>query len=616
MREYMDINILNQDPVTTSENSIYFVKDGEGRLRLKVGDDEVYSADSVSKAAYDNRYSVIGRKCRMKPGILQRKRVKKIVVIGNSMTMHGPRVDIDYTVYDMREMAASRPNTGWVSLVQYEVKQLYPEVRVYRCNGATWENAALGVRNYADNLANNNALEVLDEGNDLEHPYKLHQLLGDDVDVVIVQLYENVPNVTTTADKSTLGKDYKRLWSDLKEACPNAEIFQSTGFWVVPEKTRTLMTSIGNNVKPMFISSRLSPYGRVNGTAYVEAAWKAYCEAQPGDKMYVSSDTSDMTEVATVSPTVSGHPNDAGFKAMATSALFALFNDSDIMDSNIGRDLIVWNDDPLDPRRIIPTHAEYYLPNVNSGVVNQFLNSLLIAGRYQLVTPVVDNLNSHAVLCVVNDSTSDTTVRYNRIRQEYYNDNHATIAIRTTPLSTEENVWTPWKYLAYRDTLPGIARFSITPNSVQNSSWQPCTFALVDRTASATYSSYYHINEDNTKLVIDRNGYYRITTSEYYEVYDNTVTNGVHTFLAIGVDTPVGGKGYQFPPIEGVNKDMFRHNAWISPVMRLTTGVVIGFFINAQDQVKGTSILETFEPTPPYKTSNDTGILFLEYLGS
>jgi hypothetical protein len=167
--------------------------------------------------------AVMGRRNGYNPGVLQRQEVNKVVVLGNSITMHSPA---DYwEVNDYREMSASRPDTGWVTLLRNYLNEIAP-VSVYKTNLATWETENNGSRSLSHSL-NNPACEVIATGADYTNMTTLASVLNEDVDCIIIQVYENVGGINTRADSRTLIADYLQLYKDLVSLCPNAQIIQT-----------------------------------------------------------------------------------------------------------------------------------------------------------------------------------------------------------------------------------------------------------------------------------------------------------------------------------------------------------------------------------------------------
>ena len=109
-------------------------------------------------------YSQIGQKEGYSKGYLREyHKINKLVVIGNSITMHGRREadGIEWKVDDWREMAATYPNSGWVSQVRnYLAENVNPDIKVYKTNGSVWETQANGSRDFATGISDQRYAEV------------------------------------------------------------------------------------------------------------------------------------------------------------------------------------------------------------------------------------------------------------------------------------------------------------------------------------------------------------------------------------------------------------------------------------------------------------------------
>ena len=157
----------------------------------------------------NSNWAKMGEKYNWDPGFLRQGRIpRKVVVIGNSMTYHG--YASYWEVNDLREMAASTPTSGWVSLVYRELKKLNPNIQMYKANGATWETATLGSRSYENNLASNLVAKMTDTGCEATS-LTINDVLTSDVDIVICQLYENIGDPGTEGI-TNLVIDYQNLY--------------------------------------------------------------------------------------------------------------------------------------------------------------------------------------------------------------------------------------------------------------------------------------------------------------------------------------------------------------------------------------------------------------------
>ncbi len=270
-----------------------------------------------------SNWAKMGEKYTWQPGFLRQGRLpRKVVVIGNSMTYHGPASY--WEVNDLREMAASTPTSGWVSLVYKELKKYFPNIVMYKANGAPWETAALGSRAFS-NIASQSVALMTDSGCEATS-LTLSDVLTSDVDIVISQLYENVPDVSAS-EVATLSKDYSTLYDSILEKSPNAFLYQFCGFWQTITKHRAVLCAIQNRGEPIYAPC-LNPYNTGVAQSMVENK-HSFFEAQTGDNIY----DGNGNVITTVTSTVAGHPNDLGFKVMAAHVICHLYNQYGIGDS-------------------------------------------------------------------------------------------------------------------------------------------------------------------------------------------------------------------------------------------------------------------------------------------
>ena len=264
-------------------------------------------------------YSQIGKKEGFSSGYLrQYHKINKVVVIGNSITMHGrAEADgIEWLVDDYREMGATYPNSGWVSLVRnYLAENVNPDIKVYKTNGSVWERQANGSRDYATGIGNQRCAEVKQDRAYLIDNAVCDDLLTDDVDVIILQLSENMNEPLTDDDKNTFATDFKNLYTALLEKCPNAQIFQHCGFWANYNKFKAMNSAMyyKANIIPIF-----APFLYGVNKNYPASAFQSSVGAEILD--------GGGNVITTVTAAVATHPDDKGFKVMANQTLQALFN--------------------------------------------------------------------------------------------------------------------------------------------------------------------------------------------------------------------------------------------------------------------------------------------------
>lgn len=266
----------------------------------------------------NSNWAKMGEKYNWDPGFLRQGRIpRKVVVIGNSMTYHGPASY--WEVNDLREMAASTPTSGWVSLVYRELKKLNPNIQMYKANGATWETATLGSRSYENNLASNLVAKMTDTGCEATS-LTINDVLTSDVDIVICQLYENIgdPGAEGIAN---LVIDYQNLYDTFREKCPKAFLYQFAGFWQTWNKHQAVVRACAAKNVECVYAFTLNPLN-TGLSSNMDSNSHSLYEAKTGDKIY----DNNGTEITTVTSTVAGHPNDAGFATMAAHVICRLYN--------------------------------------------------------------------------------------------------------------------------------------------------------------------------------------------------------------------------------------------------------------------------------------------------
>ena len=392
------------------------------------------------KSLLNNIYWREGVSRGYSPGIIRSGLIpSKVVVIGNSMTAHGYDATI-WPLTDRREMAASKPNSGWVSLLQQHLYTINPDIKVYKTNGASWEVATLGARSYEDIHD-----QIIDEVK-LDRPYPTSLLLDDvldsNVDVIIVQLAENCADVTTKENIAALITDYENLYASLRERSPNATIYQMSSFWVTTGK-----------LKAMTAAARDSGVEFVNELAFLQHNViqdrfypMSYYEAQTGDPIY-----DEAGEVAfTVSATVAGHPNDKGFAIRAAHAIFALYNSGSDMSNSVNR-LHIYGD--LTEGLPLRFSGEYLEPLLGSitdvttfgNAYNTLLDRYLSPGFYAVALDYPSTGPLHGLLEV--RLRSPWSGLYSPTEQVFHAFNTSGKLIRNTSLSADDMVWTEWSVL-------------------------------------------------------------------------------------------------------------------------------------------------------------------------
>jgi hypothetical protein len=280
-----------------------------------------------------NKFATMGEKLNYQPGMIRSGQIpRKVVVIGNSMTAHGYNASLGWTVSDFREMAASKPDTGWITLIKKHLVTLNPGVKVYKSNGAAWEAQTLGSKAYS--TIQGVAVWEATETGPATTAYTLDTILDSDVDVVIVQLYENIPDTTgNAANCATLSVDYQNLYASIRAKCPNARLYQFCGFWQTEGKGTAVMTACARaNVEPIHAPVLMWP--RTGASQYPDIF---KCVA--GDIIRDANNN----QLCTVSASVAGHPNDLGFGVMAAYTIFKLYNSGGVLNDYLTRFILKVN---------------------------------------------------------------------------------------------------------------------------------------------------------------------------------------------------------------------------------------------------------------------------------
>ena len=265
----------------------------------------------------NSNWAKMGEKYNWDPGFLRQGRIpRKVVVIGNSITYHA-RASY-WEVDDLREMAASTPTSGWVSLVYRELKKLNPNIQMYKANGATWETATLGSRAYSDLSAN--AVAKMTATGCEATSLTVNDVLTSDVDIIICQLYENIGDPGASG-VTNLIKDYMNLYDAFREKCPKAFLYQFAGFWQTWNKHQAVVRASAAKSVECIYAFTLNPIN-TGLSSNMDSNSHSLYEAKAGDKIYDGAGT----EITTVTSTVAGHPNDAGFATMAAHVICRLYN--------------------------------------------------------------------------------------------------------------------------------------------------------------------------------------------------------------------------------------------------------------------------------------------------
>ena len=399
-------------------------------------------------------YGKMGESLGLQAGYLRKyNKPKKIVVLGNSMTLHGrSEADgIEWTVDDYREMAASLPNSGWVSRIQqYITQNVNPDCKVYKANISAWEVATNGSRTWKD-AASFNVYEVK-----TDKPYyageTVDTILTEDTDIVIIQVYENISAPTTPAEKFNLAKDYINLYSTIREKCPNVKLYQFCGFWHSETKTQSVIAACRySKVVPVQALTTLADFDMMNNISI---------ESATGDTIYDGKGN----KIATVSSAVAGHPNDRGFNVMATYVINALYNEITFNNSQTVLQFCRRNttvDNPLIAEFFNAGYSDSSFSDISfTEYYKKCFNYFLIHGEYCATlksgnnaahgTFKVSYILSHS--CNFSEGTPTQKLMYHPLRQEWRSHNtsiDSALLTRCTKISSEDSVWGDFKDNTY-----------------------------------------------------------------------------------------------------------------------------------------------------------------------
>jgi hypothetical protein len=370
--------------------------------------------------------AVLGRRNGYGQGVLQRQQVDKVVVLGNSITMHSPASY--WEVNDYREMSASRPDTGWVTLLRNYLNE-FADITVYKTNLASWETESNGSR-LLDNSLNNPACEVIETGADYANMTTLANVLNEDVDCIIVQVYENVGGISTRTASRTLANDYLNLYKDLNEIAPNAQIIQSTGFWANTLKTQALYAAmfgaskVGIDIEPMYMIGTLfnDQHNFVNTL-----------NAVTGDPVYDIEDN----QITTISSTVAGHPNDKGFRLMAEHAISAMFNSCGLFNHGVTHMQFLGNFDF--------STGEIFFVNTAIDNLTDF-DRLLISGKYVFTGITNSSGASHGQLTSELGLNIGGMGYFPCVQKITFFNTPTVQPVRGVVLSANDTVFTAWSY--------------------------------------------------------------------------------------------------------------------------------------------------------------------------
>lgn len=313
-----------------------------------VYDDTAIKTEIAKKADLTNidglPYALLGMKYGNTPGLIRSKRtINKLVVIGNSLT----GIESTYTrqngeeFMESRELGCCRPENQWTSTVyRYITENVNPNFVMYKCLGKDWEAQEAGTKDISSILGKT----MYEVSSTVATPskYTLEDILSDDVDAIIIDLYENMRGVGgtdttdvqwTEDDINKTVKDYEKLYRDLAQKAPNAVLYQFGGFMHHKAKSTAVYRACCNNdtvkiddvyykqprpqmmysVAYRLTTSQLESNG---GFKYSDLLCKA------GDTVY-DVDGNPWREIAS---NWTSHPGDLGYQNIAILVLYNLFN--------------------------------------------------------------------------------------------------------------------------------------------------------------------------------------------------------------------------------------------------------------------------------------------------
>ena len=133
---------------------------------------------------------------------------KKIMFVGNSITLHGYREEIGW--YGEWGMAASKKENDYVHLLMKKIKKIDPDAAFCICQVANWER-------------------LYKEGESTYHLFEDARRFG--ADMIVMRFIENCPKVDFDGD--IFKAEAKGLLSFL-DSKNSAEFIITTGFWRHP----------------------------------------------------------------------------------------------------------------------------------------------------------------------------------------------------------------------------------------------------------------------------------------------------------------------------------------------------------------------------------------------
>ena len=352
---------------------------------IRVGEESIVNDyNKFAKKLQKTAYYAQGCTLQNIPGYLLTGGIpRKIVAIGNSLT----GIPSQYTLEDGTEVDESREygttyaNKGWTNLVYSWLKNIFDseDINFYKALVRPWEDGTAGSRSY-DLIKNQPAYRV-----EVERTFNanktLDEILDEDVDVIFLNAGENIANVSTSSDITSLTTDYNNLIQELATKCPNARLYVFGLWWKNEAKSTALINAMTN---PSTLNRLpVQMMYNVAWTGYIDEAVYKYSTLNhiAGDEYYKldGSLLGTYTEGASAN-----HPNDLGY---LTRAILAIYN-------------LMWQQGK-NQKRFCPTNTSD-LEHPNSSLFN--FNTTTIR--------TVDNINSVFSVMMLPPGIWNTALNY------------------------------------------------------------------------------------------------------------------------------------------------------------------------------------------------------------
>ena len=138
---------------------------------------------------------------------------KKVLIVGNSITRHGPKADIGW--YGDWGMAASEPEKDYVHLVEKGLTEYFGPVSLCVAQASAWESCEHAAKSRI-----------------LQERYRKAADFG--ADIVIIRIGENIDPGKT--DVQELAADFEELIRYFTGKRPDGKVVITGMFWQLPEQ--------------------------------------------------------------------------------------------------------------------------------------------------------------------------------------------------------------------------------------------------------------------------------------------------------------------------------------------------------------------------------------------